>query len=164
MTGRAVPSWLAKSVFVAFLLLAPTVHLLAVEPNERLADPALEARAVAIGATLRCLVCQNESIEDSNAGLAHDIRVLLRQLLLTGDSDTQARQAIVARYGEFVLLKPPLLPATYILWFGPGALLVLGFIAVLFWLRSRRVSTSIDAPLDAQEQNRLDALLHEADR
>ena len=81
------------------LALAMAATALAVEPAERLADPALEARAVAIGATLRCLVCQNESIEDSNAGLAHDIRVLVRERLGAGDGDAQARQAIVARYG-----------------------------------------------------------------
>ena len=105
------------------------------EPSERLADPALEARAVAIGATLRCLVCQNELIEDSNASLAHDIRVLLRQLLLKGDTDAQARQAIVGRYGEFVLLKPPVQPATYVLWFGPIVMLFVGFAGIVLWLR-----------------------------
>ena len=134
------------------------------EPNERLADPALEARAVAIGATLRCLVCQNESIEDSNAGLAHDIRVLLRKLLFQGDTDDQARQAIVARYGEFVLLKPPVQPATYILWFGPIAMLALGFACIVLWLRRRPAITPGVPPLTPQEQSRLDSLLREADR
>jgi cytochrome c-type biogenesis protein CcmH len=135
-----------------------------VEPSERLADPALEARAVAIGATLRCLVCQNESIEDSNAGLAHDIRVLLRKLLLQGDTDAEARQAIVARYGEFVLLKPPVQPATYVLWFGPIAMLLLGFLCIVLWLRRRPSTTAGAVPLSPQEQTRLDTLLHEADR
>jgi len=146
------------------LLLALATHAFAVEPSERLADPALEARAVAIGATLRCLVCQNESIEDSGASLAHDIRVLLRQLLLKGDTDEQARAAIVARYGEFVLLKPPVQPATYILWFGPAALLGLGFAAMVVWLRRRPAATSSAEPLSPQEQSRLETLLREADR
>ncbi len=145
------------------ILLAIAAQGFAVEPSERLPDAALEARAVAIGATLRCLVCQNESIEDSNAGLAHDIRMLLRERLLVGDSDDRARQEIVARYGEFVLLKPPLQPATYVLWFGPAALLVFGFACVVLWLRTRPAATAPDAPLTAQEQSRLDTLLHEAD-
>ena len=156
--------WLARAAFVALLLLAIATRGFAVEPNERLADPALEARAVAIGATLRCLVCQNESIEDSGASLAHDIRVLLRQLLLKGDTDEQARQAIVARYGEFVLLKPPVQPATYILWFGPAAMLVLGFAGMVLWLRRRPATTATVVPLSPQEQTRLDTLLREADR
>jgi cytochrome c-type biogenesis protein CcmH len=150
-------------LFLAFLF-AMAAPALAVEPAERLADPALEARAVAIGATLRCLVCQNESIEDSNADLAHDIRVLLRERLAAGDSDDTARQAIVARYGMFVLLKPPLLPATYILWFGPAAMLLLGLAGLVFWLRRRPAATASAAPLSAQEQSRLDMILHEADQ
>jgi cytochrome c-type biogenesis protein CcmH len=160
--GRSL-YWLFRGACFAVFLCALTTHAFAVEPSERLADPNLEARAVAIGATLRCLVCQNESIEDSAAGLAHDIRVLVRQLLLQGDTDAQARQAIVARYGEFVLLKPPVQPATYVLWFGPVAMLVLGFVAVVLWLR-RRPTAAGAAPLNAQEQRRLDTLLREADR
>jgi cytochrome c-type biogenesis protein CcmH len=155
---------LTRAAFVALLVLCLATQALAVEPSERLADPKLEARAVAIGATLRCLVCQNESIEDSGASLAHDIRVLLRQLLLQGDTDDQARQAIVARYGEFVLLKPPVQPATYVLWFGPVAMVVLGFAGVVLWLRRRPVTTAGPAPLSPQEQGRLDTLLREADR
>jgi len=157
-------AYLSRAAFILLLLLSLATRALAVEPNERLADPALEARAVAIGATLRCLVCQNESIEDSNAGLAHDIRVLLRKLLFQGDTDDQARQAIVARYGEFVLLKPPVQPATYILWFGPIAMLALGFACIVLWLRRRPAITPGVPPLTPQEQSRLDSLLREADR
>jgi cytochrome c-type biogenesis protein CcmH len=160
MTWRPL---LTKAGFLSLLLFSIATHAVAVEPSERLADPKLEARAVAIGATLRCLVCQNESIEDSGAGLAHDIRVLLRQLLLRGDTDAQARQAIVARYGEFVLLKPPVQPATYILWFGPVAMLVVGFAGIVLWLR-RGSAVASPAPLSSQEQTRLDSLLREADR
>ena len=150
---------------MALLLLFPlATPAFAVDPNERLADPALEARAEAIGATLRCLVCQNESIEESGASLAHDIRVLLRQLLAHGDTDAQARQAIVARYGEFVLLQPPVQPATYVLWFAPATMLGLGFVGIALWLCTRRAATPSPAPLTPQEQSRLDALLREAER
>ena len=99
----------------------PRCRAHAVEPNERLADPALEARARAISGELRCLVCQNESIDESGADLAHDIRVFVRQRLTAGDTDAQAIQAVVNRYGQFVLLKPPVEPATYVLWYGPPA-------------------------------------------
>jgi cytochrome c-type biogenesis protein CcmH len=160
--GRDVAHILTRATLLALLLLTLATHAFAVEPNERLADPHLEARAVAIGATLRCLVCQNESIEDSGASLAHDIRVLLRQLLLKGDTDEQARAAIVARYGQFVLLKPPIEPATYVLWFGPIALLVAGFAGMLLWLRYRPTATG-PVPLSPQEEARLDTLLREAD-
>jgi cytochrome c-type biogenesis protein CcmH len=152
-----------RSAGFLLLLLCLATRAVAVEPSERLADRALEARAEAIGATLRCLVCQNESIEDSAAPLAHDIRVLLRQLLLRGDSDAQARQAIVGRYGAFVLLKPPVQPATYILWFGPAALLVLGLAGIALWMR-RNAAAAGPAPLNPREQARLDNLLREADR
>ena len=107
---------------------------------------------------------RTSSIEDSNAGLAHDIRVLLRQLLLKGDTDAQARQAIVGRYGEFVLLKPPVQPATYVLWFAPAAMLLLGFLGIVLWLRRVPATTAGAAPLSPQEQSRLDTLLREADR
>ncbi|HVC61931.1 MAG TPA: cytochrome c-type biogenesis protein [Acetobacteraceae bacterium] len=155
---------LARAAFAFLLVLAMAAHARAMEPSERLADPRLEARAEAIGATLRCLVCQNESIEQSNASLAHDIRILLRQLLVQGDTNAQARQAIVARYGEFVLLKPPLRPATYVLWFAPAAMLVLGFAGIVLWLRRRATAIAGAAPLSPQEQSRLDTMLREADR
>jgi cytochrome c-type biogenesis protein CcmH len=134
----------------------------AVEPGERLADPALEARARAIGSELRCLVCQNESIEDSNADLAHDLRVLLRQRIAAGDTDQQAIDFIVQRYGQFVLLKPRLEPATYALWFGPPAVLVLAVIAIGLNLRRRRGQAEARlAPLDDAERQRLAKLLSE---
>ena len=151
-----------RAAFFGFLLLL-TTHALAVEPSERLANPTLEARARSISATLRCLVCQNESIDDSGADLAHDIRVLVRQRLLAGDTDTQVRQAIVDRYGQFVLLNPPVEPATYLLWFGPIAMLFVGFAGVVIWLRRRPVAAIDAAPLNEDEKRRLDKLLHEAD-
>jgi cytochrome c-type biogenesis protein CcmH len=146
----------------ASLLLALTLFgsAAAVEPNERLADPKLEARARAISGELRCLVCQNESIDESGADLAHDIRVLLRQRLVAGDTDAQAIQYIVDRYGDFVLLKPPVEPATYLLWFGPAALLLVAGAGTAIALR-RRSATPEPPPLDDAESERLERLMHE---
>jgi cytochrome c-type biogenesis protein CcmH len=150
------------AVLTVFLLSSAAF---AVTPQEKLADPALEARAEAIGENLRCLVCQNESIEESNADLAHDIRVLLRQRLLAGDTNAQAIQYIVNRYGQFVLLRPPVEPATYVLWYGPGILLVVAALGTVIWLR-RRTRTDLAAatpPLTEAEQQRLDHLLRETE-
>jgi cytochrome c-type biogenesis protein CcmH len=108
----------------------------AVEPAERLGDPALEARARALSKELRCLVCQNQSIDESNADLAHDLRLLLRQRLVAGDTDRQVLDYIAARYGVFVLLDPPFAPLTWLLWLTPP-FLVLGAGGVLL-LRARR--------------------------
>lgn len=150
---------LAALVF-ALTLVAPAF---AVQPSERLADPVLEARAEAVGATLRCLVCQNESIEESGADLAHDLRVLLRQRIAAGDTNAQAVQAIVRRYGQFVLLKPPVEPATYVLWFAPAGLLGIGLIGVVLWLRRRQAAESATPPLSTAEQRHLDILLRETE-
>lgn len=136
----------------------------AVEPKERLADPALEARARAISAKLRCLVCQNESIDESHADLARDLRRLVRERLAAGDSDPQAIQAIVDRFGEFVLLDPPVRPATYALWYGPPGLLVLASLVTMLWLRRRTRSGEAAAPLSQAERERIDALLLEDKR
>jgi cytochrome c-type biogenesis protein CcmH len=149
----------AVYVFLVFLLALPA---LAVEPGERLTDPALEARARTISTELRCLVCQNESIDESHADLAHDIRILVRERLTAGDSDAQAVQAVVGRYGAFVLLRPPVEPATYMLWFAPPALILIGLAATVLWMR-RRVPIAASAPLSAEEQRRLDGLLGEHD-
>jgi cytochrome c-type biogenesis protein CcmH len=136
---------------------------LAVEPAERLADPALEARARAISSELRCLVCQNESIDNSNADLAHDIRMLVRQRLMAGDSNGQVVQAVVDRYGQFVLLKPPVEPATYVLWYGPPLLVAVGLAGSLLWLRRRQAVSSAIAPLSPEETHRLNGLMRESD-
>ena len=140
------------------LFLAPAF---AVEPSEMLKDKALEARARAIGQELRCLVCQNESIDESNADLAHDLRVLLRQRIAAGDTDQQAIQFIVRRYGDFVLLKPPVEPATWLLWFGPAALLAVSAAGALIFVRRRNRAAGEPAALTADEKRRLDELLHE---
>jgi cytochrome c-type biogenesis protein CcmH len=134
----------------------------AVEPSERLADPVLEARARDLSRTLRCLVCQNESIDDSNADLARDIRVVLRERLMAGDTDQQARQFLVDRYGDFVLLKPPLETATLVLWFGPALVLAVGAVATALYLR-RRPREAAPLPLTEAERSRVAEMLREPD-
>jgi cytochrome c-type biogenesis protein CcmH len=144
------------------LLLIP-VAVFAVEPGERLADPALEARARAISGELRCLVCQNESIDESGADLAHDIRIFVRQRLTAGDTNAETIQAIVNRYGAFVLLKPPVEPATYLLWYGPPVLLLVGLTGTFLWLRRGQPTAADTAPLSPEEARRLDGLMRETD-
>lgn len=155
---------LALALILALLL--PAVAG-AVQPDEMLADPALEARARDIGKELRCLVCQNESIEESNAELARDLRLLVRERIKQGESNDEVRAFVVQRYGDFVLLNPPVKPSTWILWYGPAGILLLGAIGVLLYLRGRRkaaAAMSAEAvPLDPEERKRLDALLAEGD-
>jgi cytochrome c-type biogenesis protein CcmH len=146
---------LALAVAVAAGLAGPSAY--AVEPAERLADPALEARARALSQELRCLVCQNQSIDESNADLAHDLRVLLRQRLAAGDTDRQVLDYVVARYGVFVLLDPPFAPATYFLWLTPPAL-VLGA-GTLLVLRARRRRPDPELPALSEEERDRAALL-----
>ena len=151
-----------KVVFALILLLAFALPALAVEPSERLADPALESRARTLSEQLRCLVCQNESIDESGAPLAHDLRVLLRERIAAGDSDTQAVKFLTDRYGNFLLLKPPVEPATYVLWFGPVGLLVIAAGGALIYLRRRKALPDA-APLTPSEQHRLDRLMKEGE-
>ena len=149
----------------AFACLAFAGVARAVEPDEMLSNPVLEARARAIGRELRCLVCQNESIDDSNATLAHDLRIILRERLVAGDTNQQAIQYIVDRYGQFVLLKPPVEPATYALWFGPAFLLLLAGAGTVFYLRRHRPGAADGPrPLDAEEEGRVAELLREGER
>jgi len=130
-----------KRLFFIFLfMLALPAPAFAIQPDEVLSDPALEARARAIGQELRCLVCQNQSIDDSDAELAHDLRLVVRARLKAGDSDAQVKHYIVARYGDYVLLKPPFKPETYILWLGPLALLLAAILGVVFFYCRRGVS------------------------
>ena len=129
-----------------------------VDPDELLADPALEARARTISQGLRCLVCQNQSIDDSGADLARDLRHLVRERLLAGDSDDQVRAFLVDRYGDFVLLDPPIKPKTWGLWFGPPAILLIAVGGMLVYFRRRRHTTPV-APLSADELARLAAML-----
>jgi cytochrome c-type biogenesis protein CcmH len=135
----------------------------AVTPDEMLKDPQLEARARVLSQDLRCVVCQNQSIDDSNAPLAHDLRVLLRERLVAGDSDQQAVTYIVARYGNFVLLKPPMQLNTLLLWAGPALFFLVVLVGFAYYLRRRSVIQPIEEtpPLSASEQARLDQLLSE---
>jgi len=151
-----------RSFLLAVVLGLASGLAVAVEPGERLADPALEARARALGSELRCLVCQNQSIDDSNADLAHDLRVLIRERLSAGDSDSQVLQFMVRRYGDFILLNPPVRADTYLLWFGPFAVLALGaFGAALYLRRNRGAPEQAPTPLSADERRRLERLLAE---
>jgi cytochrome c-type biogenesis protein CcmH len=141
-----------RALFALLLLLSPA---LAIQPDEVMKDPAQEARARAIGKELRCLVCQNQSIDDSDAPLARDLRILVRQRIAQGDSDAAVKDYVVARYGTYVLLKPPFAPETWLLWFGPFLLIAVGGLGVLVWYRRRPLDT---APLTAEEAARLKSL------
>jgi cytochrome c-type biogenesis protein CcmH len=135
--------------------------LAATSPGEMLKDPGLEARARALGKELRCLVCQNQSIDDSDADLAKDLRHLVRERLVAGDSDEQVRAFVTDRYGDFVLLKPPVRPITWLLWFGPLAVLLVGGGLVVAFFHGHRPEAGTKAELDAGERERLQRLLAE---
>jgi cytochrome c-type biogenesis protein CcmH len=144
---------------LVFLLLAAS-PLRAVESSEMLADPALESRARALSKELRCMVCQNQSIDDSEAPLAHDLRVLVRERLEAGDSDAQIRDFLVARYGEFVLLRPRLAWHNAALWGLPPLVLLVGIWVIVFVLRRRRDAAPAEAAnLTVAEEQRLLELL-----
>jgi cytochrome c-type biogenesis protein CcmH len=156
---------MASSRFLKLLaigaLIAFSMPALAVEPDEVLPDATQEARARNLSQHLRCVVCQNQSIDDSNADLAKDLRVLLRERIKSGDSDKAAMDYIVARYGNFVLLKPPLQLNTLLLWFGPG--LVLLFALLSYWMMIHRPQTAASAggaeTLTTAERKELEAIL-----
>ena len=160
MTGGAKLRARLRAAAVALVLLAPAGGALAVQPDEVLDDPVLEQRARALSKVIRCLVCQNESIDTSNAELARDLRILVRERLTAGDSDDQVLDYLVARYGEFVLLRPRMTPANYLLWFGPAVVLVLGGAGIALFLR-RRQAASAPGDLNAEERARLARLLDE---
>jgi cytochrome c-type biogenesis protein CcmH len=151
-----------RLVLFALLLLSTALPAGAVQPGEQLADPVLEARARTLSREIRCLVCQNESIDDSEADLAHDLRVIVRERILAGDNDEQVKAFLVARYGDFVLLKPPVKPSTLALWFGPFAVLALAAAGAGFYLRRRQVPEA--APLGPAERAELDRLLSEEEQ
>jgi len=154
-----------RRLLPAFVVaLALSLPALAVQPDEVLRDPALETRARAISAGLRCLVCQNQSIDDSDAPLARDLRILVRERLTAGDSDREVRDFVVARYGDFVLLRPPVNWQTALLWGGPFLVLLAGIVAIAIAARRRRVEVSTTAPLSDEEKARLAALLEWRDK
>lgn len=134
---------------------------LAVQPNEMLKDQRLEERARELSRELRCMVCQNQSIDDSEAPLARDLRLLVRERLTKGDTDQQVLDFLVARYGEFVLLKPPLESRTIILWALPPVALLAGAIGLFFAVRRRRTSQPQPAALSTEERRRLSTLVDE---
>ena len=151
-----------KRLLLVLLLCLTAAPALAVQPDEMLKDPALEARAREISAGLRCLVCRNENIDDSNAKLARDLRLLVRERLTAGDSDQQVVDYIVARYGEYVLLRPRLGGANLILWLaGPMMLILGGGIAVLFIRRRASARSQEEAALSPQEEARLREIIGE---
>jgi cytochrome c-type biogenesis protein CcmH len=129
---------------ISLALLAPA-RALAVEPDEMLADPALEARAEALSKELRCVVCQNQTIDGSAAPLARDMRLLVRERLAAGDTDAQAKAYLVARYGNFVLLKPPFQPDTWALWIGPAVILILAAGALVVAAKTGAPDDDLDA-------------------
>jgi cytochrome c-type biogenesis protein CcmH len=148
-----------RALLATLALLWLALPVFAVNPDEMLADPALEARARTISEGLRCLVCQNESIDDSNADLAHEIRVLVRDRLKAGDTDEQVVQYLVDRYGEFILLKPVLAPHTLILWVAAPTILVVGGIILFIAGRRRRnLPVAPDSPLSPDEEKALEEL------
>jgi cytochrome c-type biogenesis protein CcmH len=152
----------ASLAFGLLVLVLASIPVSAVEPNEMLADPALEARARTLSKELRCMVCQNESIDDSGAPLAHDLRVLVRERIKAGDSDAQILDFLVARYGEFVLLKPPLSWHTVALWGLPPAVLLLGMVMIVIVIRRRgRLALQEAANLTPAEEARLSDILRE---
>lgn len=144
------------------VMLALASPALAVQPDEILPDPALEERARDISAGLRCVVCRNESIDQSNAELARDLRLLVRERLVEGDSDAEVVSFIVDRYGEYVLLRPSLTGANIILWVAPLVLILLGSGLAIAYIRRRAgATTPTEAALTPEEQARLDALIKE---
>ncbi|TAU73087.1 cytochrome c-type biogenesis protein CcmH (plasmid) [Rhizobium leguminosarum] len=149
-----------RRLLLAFALLLMAAPAFAVNPDEVLADPALEARARALSAELRCMVCQNQSIDDSNADLAKDLRLLVRERITDGDSDEAVLNYIVSRYGEFVLLKPRVSMKTVLLWGAPVLLVLAGGLSLLVFAR-KRAGKPTGSKLTADEQARLIELLRD---
>jgi cytochrome c-type biogenesis protein CcmH len=156
--------------WIALLLVAMTLsgspRAFAVQPDEVLADPVLEARARALSQELRCMVCQNQSIDDSDAPLARDLRLLVRERLKAGDTDAQVLNFLTARYGQFVLLKPPFGFDTALLWLAPAVVLVIGGVAILLFVRRRSAAApdaALPEPLSEIEQARLAEIVERRD-
>ena len=157
-----------KALFLALALSLAAVSAGAVNPDEILDDPVLEARAREISKGLRCLVCQNQSIDDSDADLARDLRVLVRERLVSGDSDGQVIDYVVSRYGDFVLMRPPFKATTYALWLGPALIGGLGILAMVAFYRRRTAAAAgvraAPPPLTEDEKRRLETLLDDRSR
>ncbi len=160
-----------KTLLVTLLMALTALPVLAVEPSEMLKDPAKEARAREVSIALRCVVCQNQSIDDSNAQLARDMRILVRERIEAGDSNQEVLDYMVSRYGDFVLLEPPVKGTTYALWFGPLVIVGLGVVAVVAFYRRRLRAVAAggggtqaaSVPLSDDEEKRLAALMEDAE-
>jgi cytochrome c-type biogenesis protein CcmH len=151
---------MTRCIFFLIALICLTREPVALEPNEILKTPALEERARNISKNLRCLVCQNQSIDDSDAGLARDLRLLVRKRIIAGDSDEHVISHIVSRYGDFVLLRPPFNKWTLTLWLSPLILLFIGTLGLVFYFR-RKVSLDISPPLSDREKRILERIKEE---
>ena len=154
------------TLLAIFILVAPTYLLPtpvgAVDPSEVLKDPVLEKRARSISVGLRCVVCQNQSIDDSDAQLARDLRLLVRERLTQGDSDQEVVDYVVSRYGDFVLLRPPVKAVTYALWYGPILIALLGLLGLILYFRRQKEEAGGPAQqstLSEEEQQRLNSYL-----
>ena len=152
-----------RMILTVVLLAVLPFAALAVEPGEMLGDPALEARAREVSKELRCVVCQNQDIDSSNAGVARDLRILVRERLIAGDTNEAVLTYIRARYGDYVLMKPPFKPETYVLWLAPIALILIGA-GVVFVVLSNGNRRRIAAPLSAKEEQEVTDLLAQNDR
>ncbi|MBM09425.1 MAG: cytochrome c-type biogenesis protein CcmH [Magnetovibrio sp.] len=150
--------------FVIVSSISIVTSALAVDPNEILKNPDLEARARAISKGLRCVVCQNQSIDDSDASLARDLRILVRKRLSAGDTNKQVLDYVVSRYGDFVLLKPPVKLETLVLWFSPFIIIIIGLTAGIIFFRRQRYnlkSASLSPALNNQEREKLNNMLED---
>jgi cytochrome c-type biogenesis protein CcmH len=155
--------WLTSWLLLSLLVLASPVR--ATEPDEVLQDAAQEKRARAITRELRCVVCQNQSVDDSDAPLAKDIRVIVRERIVAGETDEQVRAFVVNRYGQYVLLRPPLGIDTALIWIGPFALLAVALgVAAVYLRRARPAGDAAAGGLSAEEERRLDDLLKDETR
>ncbi|MEE8203068.1 MAG: cytochrome c-type biogenesis protein [Alphaproteobacteria bacterium] len=148
-----------RALVLAFLIALGSAPAHAIGADELLDDPVLEARARTISKGLRCLVCQNQSIDESDAPLARDLRRLVRERLVAGESDAAIKAYVVSRYGDFVLLRPPFKATTWALWFGPLVVLLLAGASAAVYLRRQARTTQAATPLSADERRRLDELL-----
>jgi cytochrome c-type biogenesis protein CcmH len=151
---------LKLGIFIGALMIAmPIMPAFGFENDQPLDDPVLETRAVSLAKELRCLVCQNQSIMESDADLARDLRQVVRERVAAGESDIEIKEYVVERYGDFVLLRPPFKPQTWILWFGPALLVAGGMIGLALFWRRRAGAPAAPVPLSASERARLDRLL-----
>lgn len=164
MIGRPLRAAGRRFIFaMACLALLAWWPAFAVAPGEMLPDPAQERRARDVSAGLRCLVCQNQSIDDSDASLAQDLRLLVRERIKAGDDDEAVRAFLVARYGPYILLRPPVSAATFLLWFTPCACLLAGGLVAAAAMRRRRAGLAA-AGLDSREREAVDRILQRAER